>query len=52
VQSRLKDGTLLEGFPCRDLRISPLLPVNPQGGCAGNIFVIIAQVDGFPMAAV
>lgn len=47
LQRDLKDGTLWAGFPCRELWISPMIPIAPQGNCAGIRFLLQAQLDGY-----
>lgn len=47
LQRDLKDGVLWAGFPCRELWISPMLPIAPQGNCAGIRFLLQAQLGGY-----
>lgn len=47
LQRDLKDGTLWAGFPCREIWISPMIPVAPQGGCAGTRFLLQTALGGY-----
>lgn len=47
LQSRLRDGSLWALWPCGELALGPLVPVNPQGGYAGVVVSLQARVDGF-----
>lgn len=47
LSNAIRDNTLWAGFPCRDLAISPLAFVNPQGGLAGCAVSLTAQIDGY-----
>lgn len=47
LSNAIRDETLWEGYPCRDLAISPLAFVNPQGGLAGVSVNLTAQIDGY-----
>lgn len=47
LQSRLRDGSLWALWPCGELALSPMQPVNPQGGIAGTVIRLEARVDGF-----
>lgn len=50
LQSRLRDDSLWGLWPCGELQMSPMLPINPQGGFAGTVLRLSARVDGFVMA--
>lgn len=47
LAGRIRDGSLWAGFPCRDVSLGPLQPVNPQGGCAGWVLDLLVSLDGY-----
>lgn len=47
LQSRLRDDSLWALWPCGELAMSPMIPINPQGGFAGTVISFQARVDGF-----
>lgn len=47
LQQEMRQGTLFAGYPCRELAISPLLPVAPQGNCAGMALVVTTALGGY-----
>lgn len=45
--SELRAGDLFEGFPCRDVVIVAMTPLDPQGGFAGWSLELQVQLDGY-----
>ena len=46
LQAAYRSGAMWAGYPCRDVSIGPMQPVNPQGGCGGWVIVVTASLDG------
>lgn len=47
LQKDLREGLLFAGFPCRELWISPMQPVAPQGNCGGTRLLVQAELGGY-----
>lgn len=47
IVARHADGSLFGPFPCRDLQLGTLQPINPQGGCAGVLLPLTVHLDGY-----
>lgn len=47
LQRDLKDGLLWEGFPCREITLGPMLPIAPQGNCAGIRLTLSTSLGGY-----
>jgi len=47
LKTMARASTLFPSRPCRSVKVTPAVPIVPQGGCAGWTLTVAAQLDGY-----